>query len=134
MVADGAAPLSYQWTFNNTNIFNETNLTLTLNIQTTDQSGSYSVTVTNQFGSVTSSNAVLTVYLSAVPALAGLSFDANNNFQFTVAGVPGFNYAVQVSTNLIDWIPLTTNISPFSFTDTNTGNFQQKFYRSSYTP
>jgi hypothetical protein len=60
--------------------------------------------------------------------------DADNNFSFTVAGVPGYNYAVQASTNLIDWVSLLTNTSPFTFTDTNTASFQQQFYRSIYTP
>lgn len=64
----------------------------------------------------------------------GVSFNAGNNIQFTVAGVPGFNYAVQSSTNLVDWVLLVTNTSPFIFTDTNTASFQQQFYRSSYTP
>ena len=134
VTADGTAPLSCQWTFNNTNLDDATNLTLTLNNLTMDQAGIYSVTVTNLAGSVTSSNAILSVYSSAVPVLSGILFDANNNFSFTVAGVPGFNYAVQSSTNLIDWVPLLTNTSPFTFTDTNTASFQQQFYRSIYTP
>jgi hypothetical protein len=60
--------------------------------------------------------------------------DADNNFSFTVAGVPGYNDAVQASTNLMDWVSLLTNTSPFTFTDTNTASFPQQFYRSIYTP
>jgi hypothetical protein len=134
VTADGDAPLSYQWTFNNTNLDDATNLTLTLSNVTTDQAGAYSVTVTNLAGSITSSNAVLCVYSSAVSTLNGVSLDADNNMQFTVAGVPGLNYAVQASTNLIDWVPLVTNTSPFIFTDTNTSGNPQQFYRSIYTP
>jgi hypothetical protein len=134
VAADGTAPLSCQWSFNNTNLDDATNLTLMLTNLTMDQAGVYSVTVTNFAGSVTSSNAILSVYSSTVPALNGLSFDAGNNFSFTVAGVPGFNYAVQSSTNLIDWVPLLTNTSPFIFIDTNSASFQQQFYRSIYTP
>ena len=134
VTADGTAPLNFQWTLNNTNLTDATNLILTLSSLTSDQAGVYSVTVTNLAGSVTSSDATLSVYSSAVPALSGTSFDADNNFSFTVAGVPGFNYAVQASTNLVDWIPLLTNTSPFIFTDTNTASFQQQFYRSIYNP
>ena len=134
VIANGTGPLNYQWTLNNTNLTDATNLTLALIGLTTDQAGVYSVTVTNLAGSVTSSNAILSVYSSTVPALSGLSFDADNNFSFTVAGVPGFNYAVQSSTNLVDWLPLLTNTSPFTFTDTNTAGFQQQFYRSIYSP
>jgi hypothetical protein len=51
-----------------------------------------------------------------------------------VAGVPGFNYAVQASTNLIDWVSLITNTSPFTFVDTNSTNSPQQFYRTFYVP
>ena len=134
VMADGTSPLNYQWQFNGTNLDLATNVTLTLTNVTVDQAGVYSVTVTNAVGSVTSSNAVLSVYASAASTMNGASMTADNNIQFTVAGVPGFNYAVLASTNLIDWVPLVTNTSPFIFTDTNTSSFQQQFYRSIYTP
>ena len=134
VAADGMPPFSYQWAFNNTNLDDATNLTLTLSNVTTDQAGVYSVTVTNLAGGVISSNAVLCIYSSAVSTLNGVSLNIDNNIQFTVAGVPGFNYAVQASTNMIDWIPLITNISPFIFIDTNTSGNPQQFYRSLYTP
>jgi hypothetical protein len=59
--AAGTPTLFYQWAVNGTNISGATTSALTLlNVQTTD-SGNYSVTITNGFGSITSSNAVLTV-------------------------------------------------------------------------
>ena len=64
-----------------------------------------------------------------MPAVSG-----GNQIQFDVAGVSGFNYAVQASTNMIDWVPLCTNTPPFTFTDTNAAGFQQRFYRSVYLP
>jgi len=62
IVAGSAAPISYQWSFNGTvPIPGATNAILTLNaVQLTD-AGSYACTVSNQFGSLTSSNAVLAV-------------------------------------------------------------------------
>jgi hypothetical protein len=66
--------------------------------------------------------------------LGGYSFSGDNGFQFQVAGVPGFNYAVQESTNLIDWVSLNTNASPFSFTDTNAAGSPQQFYRAISVP
>jgi hypothetical protein len=74
VTADGSAPLNYQWSFNGTNISGATNATLLLaNVQTT-QAGNYAVWVTNYYGSILSSNAVLTVNLlaSCVPPPAGL--------------------------------------------------------------
>jgi hypothetical protein len=134
VVADGTAPLSYQWQWNGTNLVDATNATLTLNSITMDLAGSYSVTVANIAGSVTSSNAVLSVYATTAAMLGGYSLSAANGFRFQIAGVPGFNYAVQASTNLIDWVSLVTNTSPFGFVDVNTTNFPQQFYRAIYLP
>jgi hypothetical protein len=134
VVADGTAPLNYQWSFNGTNLGGATNVTLMLTNVTADQAGVYSVTITNMAGSVTSSNAVLSVYATTAATLNGCSFACDNGFLFQVAGIPGFNYAVQVSTNLIDWVSLITNASPFCFTDANATNSPQQFYRTFYVP
>ena len=56
-----AVPLAYQWTFNGTNLPYATNATLTLTNVSLSNSGTYSVLANNPFGSVVSSNAVLTV-------------------------------------------------------------------------
>ena len=55
------SPLTYQWRFNNDPILDATNNSYTrVNVQPTD-AGNYSVVVRNAFGSVLSSNAILTV-------------------------------------------------------------------------
>jgi hypothetical protein len=101
---------------------------------TTNQAGSYSVTVTNLAGSTNSSAAVLSVYASAAPALSGAGYLADGQFQFSLAGVPGYNYAVAASTNLSGWTLLQTNTSPFTFIDTNAAAFPGRFYRAQYVP
>jgi hypothetical protein len=59
--ANGTPPLAYQWQFNGTNMAGAVTSTLALtNVQDYD-AGSYAVVVTNAYGTVTSSNAVLTV-------------------------------------------------------------------------
>jgi hypothetical protein len=50
------------------------------------------------------------------------------------SGASGSQYAVQVSTNLIDWTALQTNYSPFVFTDTNSRSYTRRFYRTVYLP
>jgi DNA-binding beta-propeller fold protein YncE len=65
VVLIGAAPFSYQWNFNNVAVPGATNAAFTLTNVNLSASGSYSVLVANSFGSVLSSNAVLTV----LPAL-----------------------------------------------------------------
>ncbi|MCU0788334.1 MAG: immunoglobulin domain-containing protein, partial [Verrucomicrobia bacterium] len=61
VTATGAAPLAYQWRFNEMTLPGETNTSYTrLNAQPAD-AGDYTVVVTNGSGSVTSAVAVLTV-------------------------------------------------------------------------
>ena len=61
VVASGTPPLAYQWSFNTTNLTGATNASLTLTNLQPAQSGNYAVRVANPYGSVLSSNAVLTV-------------------------------------------------------------------------
>ena len=60
----------------------------------------------------------------------------NNQFQFTLNGTPGVNYAVQATTNLAatNWISLMTNTAPFIYVETNISAFPQRFYRGVYAP
>ena len=60
--ATGSLPLSWQWSFNGTALPAATNSSLSLPSVTTNQTGTYSVVVTNPIGSVTSVVAVLTVF------------------------------------------------------------------------
>ena len=62
VVAQGTAPLGYQWLFNATNqLSGATNSSLTLTSVTIADAGNYSVLVTNGFGSALSSPASLRV-------------------------------------------------------------------------
>jgi hypothetical protein len=61
VTASGTMPLNYQWSLNTTNINDATNATLILDSVQLSDAGNYSVTVTNLYGSVTSSNALLKV-------------------------------------------------------------------------
>jgi hypothetical protein len=59
--AFGALPLIYQWSLNRTNIPSATTSTLTIPNVAQSDLGSYKVVVSNEFGVVTSSNAVLSM-------------------------------------------------------------------------
>jgi hypothetical protein len=54
--------------------------------------------------------------------------------QFQVAGVGGFPYVVQSSSNLVDWVNLETNVSPFLFQQTGAANSPMEFYRAAFAP
>src|SRR5207245_2745285 len=60
--AQGTAPLTYQWFFDETNSLTyATNATLVLSNVTPAAAGSYAVVVANPYGSVTSAPAVVTI-------------------------------------------------------------------------
>ena len=61
VVADGPAPLRYQWRFNGRNLVGATNATLVLTNAQPNQSGLYGVVVLSPVGSVASSPAALVV-------------------------------------------------------------------------
>lgn len=61
VVATGQSPLTYQWSFNSSPLSGATNASLVINNVQLINAGTYSVFITNVFGSAQSSNAVLTV-------------------------------------------------------------------------
>lgn len=54
----------------------------------------------------------------------------NGGFSVGGPGISGCNFIIESSTNLINWQPLATNPSPFSFTDTNSSHYPWRFYRA----
>jgi len=73
VLAAGATPFSYQWTFNGTNLPGATNIPLTLPDVQTNSAGTYRVSVANASGAVTSAPVTLTVLIpTCVSPPAGL--------------------------------------------------------------
>ena len=60
-------------------------------------------------------------------ALSGSGFSVN------LAGSPGRIYLLESSTNLVNWLPVVTEASPFTWADTNIA-LPQKFYRAVLVP
>jgi hypothetical protein len=93
VTASGSGPLSYQWTSEGTNLAGATGTQLQLPSVSATQAGHYAVVVTNAFGSITSTAAVLTVLVpppcnSPAPGLVGW-WRAAGNTRETVTGVGG---------------------------------------------
>ena len=57
-------------------------------------------------------------------------------FTLSVTGVANQSVIVQASTNLVTgpWIPVATNIIPFSYTNTDSTTFRMRFYRTLVGP
>ena len=75
----------------------------------------------------------VSVFVNAVvpaPAVLSGASVSNHVFRLTVTGTPGINYTVQASTNLVNWLSIYTNNSPFIFTDPYASNYPTRFYRT----
>lgn len=60
------------------------------------------------------------------------AFFTNEMFQIEGSATASHSYVLEASTNLVDWIPITTNAptsNVFELVDPDTGNFLHRFYR-----
>jgi hypothetical protein len=134
----GTAPLLYQWRKDGANLSNSGNISgvtstnlILANVQLSD-SGGYSLVVTNNYGSVTSLAAALTVTLPPTNRIT-LATRTNGGFILQFSGTPNGVWWVLRSSGLVGpWtsigtITLTAN-GTGSFTDTNPPT-SQAFYR-----
>jgi hypothetical protein len=71
VTATGAAPLTYQWSFDTSAISGATNTSLSLTGIRVTNAGSYTVVISNSVGSVTSSPAAILTVNKATPAISG---------------------------------------------------------------
>jgi hypothetical protein len=127
----GSPAPAYQWAWDGTNLSSETAATLVLTNVEALQSGTYWVEAMNSSGSETSAPIALTI-LSAPIALTGSSL-GSAGFSVSGAGIADLSFIIEVSTNLVNWQPLETNLSPFTFVDTNAPASPFRFYRAVQT-
>ena len=141
VTATGSAPLHYQWRRNQADLSNSgriggatSNMLTIASVQTND-AGGYTVVITNTAGSVASSPpAVLTVRQPTPPGFVPgtLISHTDGTFQFALTSDPGSRLEIQASTNLADWIVVTTltnSTGTIPFTDAAT-NFSSRYYRA----
>ncbi|HUA65594.1 MAG TPA: immunoglobulin domain-containing protein, partial [Alphaproteobacteria bacterium] len=110
VTAGGAAPLSYQWYFNGTNLAAGTNATLVITNTTSADAGPYYVMVENAYGSTNSIAAVLTVNSSGSPQ-APYIIDQPTNETVTAGGTATFSVTAGGTAPLsYQWYSNGTNI------------------------
>ena len=146
----GKAPFQYQWQFNGANIPGAASAFLILRSFSAAQAGSYTVQVSNHYGTTNSAAGVLALP-ATTPAvkLAAASLVSTPNpsaslttmpaaergqFTFQIKGITGSNYVVEASSDLLQWTPICTNASPFIYTETNSLAYSHRYYRASSLP
>jgi hypothetical protein len=105
--ASGGEPLHYQWSFNGVRLIGATNSLFTIYSATFSDQGNYSVTITNQFGSISSTNVGLIVL--SPPAILEHPLSQTNgmgsatSFSGTANGSLPISYQWYYNGNLIPW-------------------------------
>jgi hypothetical protein len=133
VVATSTTVMTYKWYVNGSVYggYGNSSSTITISNAQTANAGVYSVQVKNAGGTVTSSNAVLTVISAPLKyTSAGM---ATNGFTIVLSGPTGSNYVILASTNLKDWTPISTNAAPtgsVTYTDTTITNHSLRFYKA----
>lgn len=111
--ASGSGNLTFQWFKSGVPIDGATSVYLIVTVTDSSSFGSYSVTVSNDAGSVESAAAVISTASDPEAASGKLSIssaDAGSPLQIQAKGVPGQTYDIQVSSNLSagSWITIRT--------------------------
>lgn len=84
VLATGTAPLSCQWQRGTNVLIGETNASLTLHDLTSEEAGTYSISITNAFGAVTSRQASLTIHKVREVPIAEVNFQDKQPSYFSV--------------------------------------------------
>jgi hypothetical protein len=75
---------------------------------------------------------VTALFFVAPVQFTSANFGTNRQFQLNFLGVPGSNYVLQASSNLLNWTPISTNTAmtnAFILFDPAATNYPQRFYR-----
>jgi Immunoglobulin domain len=111
--------------------------TLTVSNISSANAGNYSLRITNAVGSAVSSNATVLVLTSTVTNVVNILSSGtgmtDSGFKIQLSGPAGSNYVIQASTDLKNWVPISTNLAPtgtVSYTDATAKNQPYRYYRA----
>jgi len=136
--ASGAPPIAYQWLKAGTNVTGAVSSAFNIINATRRDSAAYSVVASNPGGSTASSNAVV---LIRVPQWLKANVQPDGSFALTSGDADGGllsledvgRFESQVSSNLVDWMPLTNDIvltnGMLLLIDQDSTNYPMRFYR-----
>ena len=116
VLAVGTPPFGYQWNFNGSPLADASGASLTWTNVGTNQAGNYSVTVTNLYGSVLSSNASLTVLVLATNLFddfePGIDLAQWSSFGGTVLATNYGGFCFALAFALVRWNGVTLRHHP----------------------
>ncbi|MBI4324317.1 MAG: immunoglobulin domain-containing protein, partial [Chloroflexi bacterium] len=129
--ATGTPTPSLQWRWNGGPLTGQTNATLTLTNFQAAQTGTYSVIASNYLGALT--NDVATLTLAEPLRLHSAAYLTNGTFRLLLSGDLSPRTVVQASSNLLNWLPVFTNLvptAPIEVIDAGASNHPLRFYRA----
>jgi hypothetical protein len=130
--ARSRVPTAYQWRWNGMELAGATNATLVIPVFQSANAGSYSCVVSNFAGVVASAEAVLSVENVEALRLLGRHL-ATGAFSVSISGNAASNAVLQVSTDLVNWLPIFTNLksaAEIEFVDPGATPYPWRFYRA----
>ena len=131
--AKGTPPIGYQWQFNGTNLARATNSSLTITSVQPTNSGTYTLTITNPYGSFVT-NVTLFVQPFALNTASTNLWLTTSGLLMHVDGVLTPNaLVIYASTNLTSWLPILTNppaTGSVQVLDSSATNLPFRFYRA----
>lgn len=150
-VALSSTTQKFYWFFNDHPIVTNANITVSNSVNlaldtvtalvvysaNSSNAGIYSLRITNGVGSAISSNATLTVLSSTITNViyfvtSGLALNASG-FQIQLSGPAGSNFVIQTSSDLKNWVSISTNPAPtgsVTYLDTSAKTNTVRFYRA----
>ena len=134
VAASGSTPLKYQWKHEQTDIPGATSALLSLPHVQPGDAGTYTVTVRNPDGTATAS-AHLAVATVTQARFSAATLGDDGAIHFTLEGLVGRSYQIEVSTDFKKWDPLVVLPNTFGvvhFSDAFGGG--RRFYRASLLP
>lgn len=133
--ASRVSALGYQWLFNEVALPGANTSALAFPFVSFTNAGNYRVIARNNFGSVTSAVATVTVLASQEIVLAVGSVSAvGGSLTFQVTGPPLADYIISVSPDWVQWTPVLTNSvtqGVLRFQEALESNRSARFYRAS---
>lgn len=127
-------PMTFKWMHDGKKVGGNSSLLSVHSVKSKD-AGDYWVEITNGGGTTVSEKVKLLILTEPVESVVNLLPGGmrTNGFRLELKGKVGGNYIIMASSNMVDWVAISTNAAPtgeVSFTDTNAVNLSFRYYKA----